>query len=114
MALEGENKNKSNNNLSENKNKSRTHLHLPIMCWASLDNIRRIAIYRHVTRDVKSCASKTGKNIRVYGHHSMIRVLNDSRDWALTASVGRLFRNLMGRKQTCKHSTRYLWLCPLV
>ena len=28
------------------------------------------------------------KNIRIFGYQSMIRVLNDPRDWALTVSVG--------------------------
>ena len=39
------------------------HLHIPIMYWAPLKHTRTGASYRHVTRDVKSCASKTG----VYG-----------------------------------------------
>ena len=34
------------------------HLPLPIMCWAPLEYTRTVAIYRHVTGGVKSCASK--------------------------------------------------------
>ena len=46
-------------------------------------------------RSVKSFANKTGSNICVYGHQSIIRILNDPRDWTRTDSVGRLFHNLI-------------------
>ena len=53
------------------QNWSLLHLHLPMMCWAPLEHTRAVAIYRHMTRGVKSFASKTGQNIRINGHQFM-------------------------------------------
>ena len=90
--------------------KADCHLHLPVMCWAPLYS-------SYLQECDKGCGPvhlilvKTS----VFTATAIIRILNDSRDWTLTVSVGRRFPSLIpnGEKaklkaSTLQYGTRYL------
>ena len=73
-------------------NNKQIHLHLLIMCCAPLEHTRSVAIYRHVTRGSSPCLELVNNSCLQV---PLMIFLKDSRDWALTVSVGRLFNNLI-------------------